>query len=165
VHVSAKDKATAKEQSIRIQASGGLSDAEIKRMMDEADRFKDEDRKKRELVEAKNVAEAMIHSTEKSMTDLGDKVSGSDKGRVEAAIGELKEAMKSDNVETIKAKTTALTQASMKLGEALYGAQQAGGGSGEPDAGAGGEPKKSGSGENVVDADFEEVKDDKKKSA
>jgi molecular chaperone DnaK len=167
VHVSAKDKATAKEQSIRIQASGGLSDAEIKRMMEEADRFKDDDRKKRESVEAKNVAEAMIHSTEKSMTELGDKVSGADKGRVESAISELKEALKSDDAEAIKAKTAALTQASMKLGEALYGGQNAGSGAGGPEAGAGagGEPKKSGSGENVVDADFEEVKDDKKKSA
>jgi molecular chaperone DnaK len=165
VHVSAKDKATAKEQSIRIQASGGLSDTEIKRMMEEADRFKDDDRKKRELVEAKNIAEAMIHSTEKSMNELGDKVSAADKSRVEAAVGELKEALKSENVETIKAKTTALTQASMKLGEALYGAQQAGGAAGGSDPDAGGEQKKNGSGENVVDADFEEVKDDKKKSA
>src|SRR5436190_866617 len=165
VHVSGKDKATSREQSIRIQASGGLSDAEIKRMMEEADRFKDDDRKKRESVEAKNVADAMIHSTEKSMKDLGDKVSAGDKSRVEAAISELREALKSEDVETIKAKTNALTQASMKLGEALYGAQQPGG-AGGPDAGAGGgEQKKSGGGENVVDADFEEVKDDKKKSA
>jgi molecular chaperone DnaK len=165
VHVSAKDKATAKEQSIRIQASGGLSDADIKRMMEEADRFKDEDKKKREVVEARNIADAMIHSTEKSMKDLGDKVSAGDKSRVEAAISELREALKSEDVEAIKAKTNALTQASMKLGEALYGAQQPGG-AGGPDAGAGGgEQKKSGGGENVVDADFEEVKDDKKKSA
>ncbi len=166
VHVSAKDKATAKEQSIRIQASGGLSDADIKRMMEEADRFKDEDKKKREVVEARNIADAMIHSTEKSMKDLGDKVSAGDKSRVEAAIGELREALKSEDVEAIKAKTNALTQASMKLGEALYGAQQPGG-PGGPDAGGGGggEQKKNGSGENVVDADFEEVKDDKKKSA
>jgi molecular chaperone DnaK len=165
VHVSAKDKATAKEQSIRIQASGGLSDADIKRMMEEADRFKDEDKKKREVVEARNMADAMIHSTEKSMKDLGDKVSAGDKSRVEAAISELREALKSEDVEAIKAKTNALTQASMKLGEALYGAQQPGG-AGGPDAGAGGgEQKKSGGGENVVDADFEEVKDDKKKSA
>jgi molecular chaperone DnaK len=165
VHVSAKDKATSREQSIRIQASGGLSDAEIKRMMEEADRFKDDDRKKRESVEAKNVAEAMIHSTEKSMKDLGDKVSGADKGLVESAISELREALKSDNVEAIKAKTSALTQASMKLGEALYGGQKAGGAGDGPDASAGGEAKKNDAGENVVDADFEEVKDDKKKSA
>jgi molecular chaperone DnaK len=111
------------------------------------------------------MADAMIHSTEKSMKDLGDKVSAGDKSRVEAAISELREALKSEDVEAIKAKTNALTQASMKLGEALYGAQQPGG-AGGPDAGAGGgEQKKSGGGENVVDADFEEVKDDKKKSA
>jgi molecular chaperone DnaK len=164
VHVSAKDKATAKEQSIRIQASGGLSEAEIKRMMDEADRYKEEDRKKRESVEVKNAAEATIHATEKSLKDVGEKVSAADKSRVESAINELKEVLKSDNVEAIKAKTTALTQASMKLGEALYGAQA--GGAGGPGTGAGGgEQKKDGAGENVVDADFEEVKDDKKKSA
>jgi molecular chaperone DnaK len=167
VHVSARDKATGKEQSIRIQASGGLSDADIKRMTDEADRFKDEDKKKRELVEAKNGADALIHSTEKSMKELGEKVSSGDKSRIEAAIADLKEGVKSDNVEVIKAKTTALAQAAMKLGEALYGAQQAGGGpEAGPGASAGGEQKKNGaSGDNVVDADFEEVKDDKKKSA
>jgi molecular chaperone DnaK len=164
VHVSAKDKATAKEQSIRIQASGGLSDADIKRMTEEADRFKDEDKKTRELVEARNGADAMIHSTEKSLKELGDKVAAGDKTRIETAINELKDAVKSDNVDTIKAKSTALAQASMKLGEALYG-QQPGAG---PEAGAGpgaGAEKKDGSGDNVVDADFEEVKDDKKKSA
>jgi|RhiMethySRZTD1v2_1073278.scaffolds.fasta_scaffold18904_2 molecular chaperone DnaK len=167
VHVSAKDKATSKEQSIRIQASGGLSDADIKRMMDEAERFKDEDKKKREVVEARNSGEALVHSTEKTIKDLGDKISAGDKATVEAAISELKESLKSDDVETIKAKTQALMQASMKLGEALYGAQQAGGGPGGDAGGgaAGEEPKKSGGGDNVVDADFEEVKDDKKKSA
>ena len=162
VHVSAKDKATGKEQSIRIQASGGLSDTEIKRMMEEADRFKDEDKKKREAVEAKNGAEAMIHSTEKSVSELGDKVAADDKSRIESAIAELKEAVKGDDVENIKAKTTALAQAAMKLGEALYGGAQAAAGEASPD---GEEPKGGGSGDNVVDADFEEVKDDKKKSA
>ena len=166
VHVSAKDKATGKEQSIRIQASGGLSDADIKRMTEEADRFKDEDKKKRELVETRNGADAMIHSTEKSVKELGEKVAAGDKSRIEAAIAELKEAMTSDNVDTIKAKTTALAQAAMKLGEALYGAQPPGGGDAGPGADAGGAQKKNGaSGDNVVDADFEEVKDDKKKSA
>jgi len=163
VHVSARDKATGKEQSIRIQASGGLSEADIKRMMEEAERFKDEDKRKRDLVEARNGAEALIHSTDKSMKELGDKVAAGDKSKIEAAIAELKEAVKSDSVDTIKAKTQALAQAAMKLGEALYGAQQPGGG---PDAGAGSQQKKNGSGgDNVVDADFEEVKDDKKKSA
>src|SRR4029079_7583834 len=107
VHVSAKDKATSKEQSIRIQASGGLSDAEIKRMMDDADRFKDEDKKKREVVETKNAGEAMIHSTERSIKDLGDKISAADKSVVEAAITDLREALKSDDIEAIKSKTTA----------------------------------------------------------
>src|SRR5215475_1989522 len=125
VHVSAKDKATSKEQSIRIQASGGLSDSEIKRMTEEADRFKDEDRKKRELVEAKNGADALIHSTEKSVKDVGEKVAAGDKSKIEAAIGELRDALKADDIEAIKAKTNALAQASMKLGEAIYGAQQA----------------------------------------
>ena len=158
VHVSAKDKATSKEQSIRIQASGGLSEAEIKRMTEEAERFKDEDKRKRELVEARNGADAMIHATEKSLKDLGDKVAAADKSRIESAIAELREAAKGDDGEQIKAKTNALAQASMKLGEALYSAQQAGGGAEKP---AG--DSKAGSGENVVDADFEEVKDDKKK--
>jgi molecular chaperone DnaK len=159
VHVSAKDKATAKEQSIRIQASGGLSEAEIKRMTEEAERFKEDDRKKRELVEARNGADAMIHATEKSLKELGDKVAAADKSRIEGAVAELKEAVKGEDVEQIRTKTNALAQASMKLGEALYSAQAQGG-----ERGA--EAKKSnGGGENVVDADFEEVKDDKKKSA
>ena len=166
VHVSAKDKATAKEQSIRIQASGGLSEADIKRMMDEADRFKDEDKKKRDLVETRNAAEAMIHSTEKSVKDLGDKVAAGDKSRIDSAIAALKETLKADDVEAIKAKTQELAQAAMKLGEAIYGGQQAGAGTGDGGAGPGAEQKKGGgSGDNVVDADFEEVKDDKKKSA
>jgi molecular chaperone DnaK len=165
VHVSAKDKATNKEQSIRIQASGGLTEADIKRMTEEAERFKDEDKKKRELVETKNGADAMIHATEKSLKDLGEKVAAADKSKIEAAIGELRDALKADDVEAIRAKTNALAQASMKLGEAIYGAQQAAeGAAGE--AGAGEAPKKGGAaGDNVVDADFEEVKDDKKKSA
>jgi molecular chaperone DnaK len=161
VHVSAKDKATGKEQSIRIQASGGLTEADIKRMTEEAERFKEEDRKKREVVEAKNAADAMIHSTEKSLKDLGDKVSSADKSRIESAITELREAIKSDDVQKIKAKTTALAQAAMKLGEALYGQASAGG----TDAGGGAARGNGASGDKVVDAEFEEVKDDKKKSA
>jgi molecular chaperone DnaK len=165
VHVSAKDKATNKEQSIRIQASGGLTEADIKRMTEEADRFKDEDKKKRELVETKNGADAMIHATEKSLKDLGEKVAGADKSKIEAAIGELRDALKADDVEAIRSKTNALAQASMKLGEAIYGAQQAAEGA-AGGAGAGEAQKKGGAaGDNVVDADFEEVKDDKKKSA
>ncbi|MDX2205142.1 MAG: Hsp70 family protein, partial [Hyphomicrobiaceae bacterium] len=161
VHVSAKDKATAKEQSIRIQASGGLSDAEIKRMTEEAERFKDDDRKKRELVEAKNGADSLIHSTEKTLKDLGDKVAAGDKSNIESAIAALKQAAGSEDLDEIKAKTEALAQVSMKLGEALYGGQQAGAGA----PGEGGAEAKKPGGDNVVDADFEEVKDDKKKSA
>jgi molecular chaperone DnaK len=108
----------------------------------------------------------MLHSTEKSIADLGDKVTAADKSKIEAAMTELKEALKSEDVETIKAKSNALAQAAMKLGEAVYGAQQGANAGGDSAPGAGAEPKKSGgSGDNVVDADFEEVKDDKKKSA
>ena len=165
MHVSAKDKATAKEQSIRIQASGGLTDADIQRMTQEAERFKDEDKKKRELVETRNGADALVHSTEKSIKELGDKVAAADKTAIEGAIAALKDAMKVDNVDDIKAKSTALAQVAMKLGEALYGSQPgAGEGPGQADGGGAGATK-SGSGDNVVDADFEEVKDDKKKSA
>jgi molecular chaperone DnaK len=164
VHVSARDKATGKEQSIRIQASGGLTEADIKRMTEEADRFKEDDKKKRELVEVRNGADALIHSTEKSMKELADKVSAGDKSTIETAIADLKAAMNADNVEEIKAKTTALAQASLKLGEAVYGSQAGGGGGGGEDPGASG-GQTGGSGDNVVDADFEEVKDDKKKSA
>jgi molecular chaperone DnaK len=157
VHVSAKDKATGKEQSIRIQASGGLSEADIKRMTEEAERFKEEDRKKRELIEARNNADALIHSTEKSLKETGEKLPAADKSAIETAVANLKTAAKSDDVGEIRAKLTALAQASLKLGEAVYG-----GGQGGADAGG---QKKAGGGDNVVDADFEEVKDDKKKSA
>jgi molecular chaperone DnaK len=165
VHVSARDKATGKEQSIRIQASGGLSDADIKRMTEEADRFKDEDKKKRELVETRNNADALVHSTEKTLKELGDKVPAGDKTTIEAAVAELKTAVKSDNSEEIKAKATALAQASLKLGESVYGGQAGAGGEPGADGAADGGQKKSASGDNVVDADFEEVKDDKKKKA
>ena len=130
-------------------------------MTEEAERFKDDDKKKRDLVESRNHAEALIHSTEKSVKDLGDKVSADDKAKIEAAIKALKETSSADDVEAIKAKTNELTQAAMKLGEALYGGQQAGAAGAAP----GGQPGGAKSGENVVDADFEEVKDDKKKSA
>ena len=166
VKVSAKDVKTSMEQSIRIQASGGLSDADIKRMTEEAERFKDEDKKKRELVETRNGADALIHSTEKTLKELGDKVAAGDKTAIETAVAELKTAMNSDNADDIKAKVTALAQVSLKLGEAVYGGQQPAGAGGEPGAEGGDSgPRKSASGDNVVDADFEEVKDDKKKKA
>ncbi|MFT4080525.1 molecular chaperone DnaK [Rhodomicrobium lacus] len=168
VNVSALDKATSKAQSIRIQASGGLSDNEIDRMVKEAESHAAEDKKRRELVEAKNQAEALIHSTEKTLVELGDKVSEGDKKAVEAAVAELKTAAAGEDAAQITAKADELAKAAMKLGEALY--RQAGGdaggaapGAGGPQAGpAGGSSPAS---DGVVDAEFEEVKDDKKKSA
>src|SRR5690606_3044774 len=120
VNVSAKDKATGKEQQIRIQASGGLSDDEIQQMVKDAEQHASEDKKRRELVEAKNHAEALIHSTEKTLSELGEKVAQSDKSTVEAAIADLRSAMEGDDIEDIRQKTDALAQASMKLGEAMY---------------------------------------------
>lgn len=161
VNVSAKDKATGKEQAIRIQASGGLKDADIEKMVKDAEAHADEDKKKRELIEAKNKAESMIHQTEKTLKDLGDKVSSSDKDAIEAAIKDLKEAAEKDNVDDINAKTESLMNASMKLGEALYKEQQASGAAPGADAGAGantGSSEGAKPEEEVVDADFEEVK-------
>ncbi len=126
VNVSAKDKGTGKEQQIRIQASGGLSDADIDKMVKDAEAHAAEDKQKRALVEAKNHGEALVHSTEKSLKDYGDKVSAADKSAIETAVSELKSAMEGDDVEAIQAKTQALAQASMKLGEAMYQAGQAG---------------------------------------
>jgi molecular chaperone DnaK len=161
VHVAAKDKATAKEQSIRIQASGGLSDAEIQRMVKDAEAHAAEDKKKRESVEAKNQAEALVHSTEKQLTENAANAGvAAVKGDVEKAIAAAKEAIASEDTDRIKQATTALAQVAMKIGEAIYSAQGGAAASGE----AGGAESKS-EGDNVVDADFEEVKDDKKKSA
>jgi len=163
VNVSASDKATGKEQSIRIQASGGLTDADIDRMVKEAESHAEEDKKRRELVEVRNQAEALVHSTERMLSDFGDKVAAGDKSAVEAAMAEVKTAAEGEDAEAIKQKLEALAQASMKLGEAMYQANQAAGGDEGPSADTGG----SASGDdNVVDVDFEEVKDDDdKKSA
>jgi molecular chaperone DnaK len=161
VNVAATDKATGKEQSIRIQASGGLSDADIERMVKEAESHADEDKKRRELVETKNQGEALVHSTERMLKDFGDKVPQGDKATVEAVLAELKTAIQGDDKDAIKQKTDALAQASMKLGEALYQANQ-GMAAGE----GGGASEEAGGKDNVVDVDFEEVKDDdSKKSA
>ncbi len=161
MNVSAKDKATNKEQQIRIQASGGLSDAEIDKMVKEAEANAAEDKKRKELVEAKNQAEGLIHSTNKTLADLGDKVSDADKSAAEAAIADVKAALESGDAGEISSKTTALAQAAMKLGEAMY--KQAGASaSAEAEAGAG-SSKSSGNDDDVLDADFEEVKDDDKK--
>ena len=163
VSVTAKDKATNKEQQIRIQASGGLSDADIQKMVKDAEIHAAEDKKRRELVEAKNQAEGLISSTERAMGEHGDKVDASQKTAIEAAIAALKEAVKGDDTDDIKAKTETLAQASMKLGEAMYKAQQSEGAAADAAAdGAGNAPKPE---DNVVDADFEEVDEDKKGAA
>ena len=160
VNVTAKDKATNKEHQIRIQASGGLSDADIDRMVKDAEANAEADKKRRELVEVKNQGESLIHATEKSVTEYGDKVPAADKGAIETAMTALKTALEGDDVEAIKARTTDLMQASMKLGEAMYAANQAAG----PDAGA--EAAASEKKDDVIDADFQEVdeKDQKKRA-
>jgi molecular chaperone DnaK len=161
VNVSAKDKATNKEQQIRIQASGGLSDKEIETMVKEAEANAAEDKKRKDLVEAKNHAESLIHATNKSVTELGDKISAADKSAVEAAIAEVKTALEGEDTEAIKEKTNALAQASMKLGEALYKQQQGAtpGGDGADMGGGAKSPD-----DEILDADFEEVKDDDKRA-
>jgi molecular chaperone DnaK len=163
VNVTAKDKATAKEQQIRIQASGGLSEADIQRMVKDAESHATEDKKRRELVEARNQGEALIHATEKSVKEYGEKVAESDRQGIETAIEALRQALGGEDLEVIKARTTDLMQASMKLGEAMYQAAQAGSGDqGEGGAGEASGPKK----DDVIDADFQEVDEgDRKKRA
>ncbi len=161
VSVTAKDKATGKEQQIRIQATGGLSDADIQKMVKDAESHAAEDKKRREMIEARNQGDALVHSTEKAMAEHGDKVDASQKTAIEAAIAALKEAIKGDDAEDIKAKTNTLAQASMKLGEAMYKAQQAEGGA-APEGGEAPASNGPGADDNVVDADFEEVDDQKK---
>ena len=153
VNVSAKDKATGKEQQIRIQASGGLSEADIDKMVKDAEANAAADKKRREAVDAKNHADALVHSTEKALAEHGSKVADTERRAIEDAVSDLKEALKGDDAEAIKAKTNTLAQASMKLGEAMY-KQQA-----ESDA------ARDAAKDDVVDAEFTEVDDDKKKSA
>jgi molecular chaperone DnaK len=160
VSVTAKDKATNKEQQIRIQASGGLSEADINKMVKEAEAHATEDKKRKEGAEAKNHADALVHTTEKALGEHGAKVADADRTAIENALAALKEAIKSDDPDDIKSKTEALAQASMKLGEAMYKAQQAEGAQGAPGA-DGAAPKD----ENVVDAEFSEVDDNKKGAA
>jgi len=162
VNVQAKDKATGKEQQIRIQASGGLSDADIDRMVKEAEAHADDDKKRRELVEARNTAETLIHSSEKNLKEYGDKLGAPEKKAIEDAVAALKEAKDGDDAEAINAKSEALQQAAMKLGEAMYKAsqEQAAAEEGEA-ASAKAKPSKDGDDATVVDADFEEVNPDK----
>ena len=163
VNVSAKDKGTGKEQKIQIQASGGLSDEEIEKMVKDAETNKDADKKKREAVDARNQADTLIHSTEKNIKEHGSKVSDAERKAIEDASKSLKEALKSDNIEDIKKKTETLVQASMKLGEAIYKSQQ----SKKPDSNKddGKDNKDNKKDDNVVDADFEEVKDENKEKS
>jgi molecular chaperone DnaK len=165
--VSARDKATGKEQQIRIQASGGLSEGDIERMVKDAEAHAEEDKKRRAQVEAKNQAEALVHTTERALAEHGSKVGETERRAIENAMADLKEALKGDDAEAIKAKTNALAQASMKLGEAMYAQAQGGGPSGGPGGGdgsgaAGGGAGPGGAKEDVVDAEFTEVDDDKK---
>ncbi|MBM3373986.1 MAG: molecular chaperone DnaK, partial [Betaproteobacteria bacterium] len=162
LHVSAKDKATGKENKIKIQASSGLSEEEIQRMVKDAEANAEEDKKLRELVDTRNQADAMIHSVKKTLAEHGDKVDADEKGKIEAALKDLEEAIKGDDKDAIEAKTQALAQASHKLAEQMYKEQQAQAGAG---AAPGGDAPKSDAGKkddgNVVDAEFEEVKDKK----
>ncbi len=163
VNVAATDKATGKEQNIRIQASGGLSDDDIDQMVKDAEAHADEDKLRKDLVEAKNQGEALIHSTEKTLTDLGDKVAEADKSVIEAAVTDLRGVLEGDDADDIKAKSEALAQASMKLGEAMY--QNDGEGEGESSGDDAAADTSASDNDDVVDADFEEVDDDSKKSA
>jgi molecular chaperone DnaK len=155
VSVSAKDKATNKEQSMRIQPSGGLSEADIRRMVKDAEEHAGEDRQRRELAEAKNQGEALAHNTEKQLAEHGDKIAAADNSAIENAISALRAAIGTDNAADINAKAQALAQAAMKIGEILYGQ------AGQPGGDDGGGSSQDG----VVDAEFEEVDGQNKKSA
>lgn len=160
VNVSARDKGTGKEQQIRIQASGGLNDDDIEKMVKDAEAHAAEDKKRREAVEARNQAEALVHSTEKSLSEYGDKVSADDRQAIEAAISDLKTAITGDNADNIRTRKQKLTEVSMKLGQAMYKASQA-----QADAGGhGADAEAESANDDVVDADFEELDDSKKQS-
>ncbi|MDC3100247.1 molecular chaperone DnaK [Candidatus Pelagibacter sp.] len=161
VNVSAKDKGTGKEQKIQIQASGGLSEEEINKMVKEAEANKDADKKKREAVDARNQADTLLHSTEKNLKEHGSKVSEADKKAIETACADLRNSLKGTDVEDLKKKTQDLVQASMKLGEAIYKSQQ----SAKPEDGAKDKKEEGKKDDNVVDADFEEVKDENKEKS
>jgi molecular chaperone DnaK len=160
VSVTAKDKATGKEQQIRIQASGGLTEKDIEQMVKEAESHAADDKKRRALAEAKNQGDALIHTTEKALSEHGGKIDAGERTNIENAIAAVKEAVKTDDVDAIQSKTQALAQASMKLGEAMYKAQQANTGAGPSDGAESAKPD-----ENVVDAEFTEVDENKKKGA
>jgi molecular chaperone DnaK len=164
VNVSAKDKATSKEQQIRIQASGGLSDADVQRMVKDAEAHAADDKKRRAVVEARNHADALIHESEKQLKEHGDKIGAGEKQAIETAIAELKSVKDGDDAEAITAKTNALRESTIKMGEAMYKAAQQAGAAGAADGETpGGATNGSGGAkEGVVDADFEEVDENRK---
>ena len=154
--MSAKDKGTGKEQQIRIQASGGLSDADIEQMVRDAEKFADEDKKRREAAEARNNAESLIHTTERQLAENGDKVDAALKSEIEGAVAEAKTAVESGDAEAMTAKAQALAQVAMKLGQAIYEKQQ------QAEASPGADGAAEGPQEDVVDAEFSEVDDNQK---
>jgi len=161
VNVHAKDKGTGKEQQIRIQASGGLSDADIDKMVQEAEQFADEDKKRRDAAESKNQAESLIHSTEQQLKEHGDKIDEALKTEIEAAVAEAKAAVEAGETDAIKAKSEALAQVAMKLGQAIYEKDQAAQAAAQPEGGTA-EGEEAGGGEEVVDAEFSEVDENNK---
>jgi molecular chaperone DnaK len=166
LNVSAKDKATGKEQKIVIKASSGLNEDEIKRMVRDAEAHAEEDKRFRELVEVRNKADGLIHAVEKSLKDLGDKADGAERGRIESAISDLRTALKGDDKNAIEKKSEALAQASASLAQRAYADTAGAAGAGpETSAGAGAQPGGAAGGENVVDAEFEEVKDKDRKAS
>ena len=162
VHVSAKDLGTGKEQAIKIESSGGLSEEEVEKMVNDAEQYADEDKAKRESVEVKNQAETLIYSTEKSISELGEKLPEEDKTKIEACTEQLKKSVESDNIEAIKSDIEALSQASHKMAEMLYSQQQDSQGSKDSEnvseEQSDGDQKSGKEDEDIVDADFEEVK-------
>jgi molecular chaperone DnaK len=164
VSVQAKDKATGKEQQIRIQASGGLSEADIQRMVKEAEANAEADKQRRETIEARNHAESLVHQVEKNLKEHGDKLGAQEKGEAESAIAAARSALEGTDAEAVKQATERLSQAAMKIGEAMYKAEAAAGQQPPPGAGPGAGPQGPGD-DKVVDAEFEEVDDNKKKSA
>ena len=158
LNVSAKDNATGKEQKIVIKASSGLSDDEIERMVNDAESHAEEDAKFRELVDVRNQADAMVHATEKSLEDLGEKVEAEERAAIESAVSDLKEALTSDDKDKIEAKTKALAEASSSMAQKAYEQAAADGDAAAGDTNASAD-------DGVVDAEFEEVKDDDQKSA
>jgi molecular chaperone DnaK len=164
VNVSAKDKSTGKEQQIKIQASGGLSDEEIDKMVKDAEANAETDKKKREEVDVKNQADSLVFQVEKNIKEHGDKISPEDKSKIEADLKDLKEALEKNEIETIKQKTQDLTQSSMKMGEAMYKDQQSSEAPGAEQPKQEDNTSETKSDDDVIDADYEEVDDDKKAS-